>query len=353
MKIAYIVPSIVRSGPIRVVEQLVRGLGAEEEVDLFYLEERNDRPLIDFGDRAQKIRFSQAIDFDRYDIVHSHTIKADAYLWRHRNRIKRAGMISTVHNLAYEDLPMQYGPLKGKLLAEIWRRMLRSFDGVVALTAGALEYYRKAWPDVPFVAYVHNGIDRSDESPRKAERRIEKGHRAIRIGVLASAGGIGERKGVDQVIRALRILPGYELFVAGKETEAMERLKALSRAEGVEKRVHFVGFVDEVPRWIETMDVMAAPSRSEGFSLGLLEIVRAGKALVCSRIPSYLEAFDEREVFFFTPEDIEGLAAALRRAVREGPERAQRAYRRFLREYTSEAMVERYRQLYRRVIDAE
>ena len=353
MKIAYIVPSIIRSGPIRVVEQLINGLAESDEVDLFYLEERDDRPLIDFGNRGKKIDFFERIDFDRYDILHSHTIKADAYLWWHKKHRRNAKIISTLHNLAYEDLPMQYGRLKGNLLANLWGKVLRSFDGVVCLTEEAQKHYAGHWKSVKLIDFVYNGIEKETKKCRGSDQKTVTNRSKKKMGILASAGGVGERKGVDQVIRALPRLPAYDVFVAGKRTKEIEHLVELSRSLGVEKRVHFLGFVAEVACWIEEMDVMVAPSRSEGFSLGLLEIVRSRKPVVCSRISSHREAFDESEVSFFTLEDIDDFVAALRRVESEGPVRVDRAYQRFVREYTTEAMVEKYRRIYRRVSNAE
>ena len=354
MKIAYIVPSIVHSGPIRVVEHLINGLSKNDEVDLFYLEERNDRQLINFGNRAQKIDFFEAIDFDRYDIVHSHTIKADAYLRWHKKHIKRAKVISTVHNLAYEDLPMQYGSFKGKVLAHLWGRVLRSFDGVVCLTAGAVNYYKKRWRGVRILGFVHNGIDANMKKCKDPNKKIISNTPRKKIGVVASAGGVGERKGIDQVIRTLVNLPEFELYVVGKHTETTAKLKNLARAVGVEDRVFFLGFVEDVNCFIESMDLMVAPSRSEGFSLGLLEIVRARKPLICSDIPSYKEAFHTDEVYFFPLENIEKLSMAIRSAASgEGSARVERAYRRFVEEYTVDAMTKRYRTMYRSLIDSE
>ena len=354
MKIAYIVPSIVRSGPIRVVEQLIRGLSNNNEIDLYYLEERHDRQLIDFGKRAKKINFFETIDFDRYDIVHSHTIKADAYLWWHRKRIKRTKVASTVHNLAYEDLPMQYGTLRGKVLADLWGKILRRFDGVICLTAEAVEYYKKRWRGVQILGFVHNGIDVETKKCKISKNKIILNSKRKKIGVIASAGGVSKGKGIDQVIRALVDLPEFELYIAGKNTETTAKLKNQAHSLGVEDRVRFLGFVEDVDCFIESMDVMVSPSRSEGFSLGLLEIVRARKPLVCSEIPSYKEAFNTNEVHFFPLEDIQKLSIALRdAATNEHSARTEKAYLRFLEEYTVDAMAKRYRTMYRSLIDSK
>ena len=353
MKIAYIVPSIVRSGPIQVVEQLVEGLTkSKEDVDLFYLKERVDRQLIDFGGRAKKIDFFEAIDFNRYDIVHSHTIKADAYLWWHRKRIKRAKIVSTVHNLAYEDLPMQYGRMKGRIMADFWGGMLRSFDGVICLTEGAVEYYKKRWRGVHVVGFVYNGIDVDTTDCGDSQREVTREKPKKRIGLLASAGGIGERKGIDQVIRALVNLPEYELHVAGEHTETTARLKNLAHSLGVEDRVRFLGFVKEVDCFIENMDVMVAPSRSEGFGLSVLESAKMKRALILSDIPTFRELFAEDEAFFFRLDDIHGLAEAIRSAAVESG-MIHNAYRRFISEYTTQQMVQKYRNIYREMIDSE
>ena len=353
MRVVYIVPSIVRSGPIRVVEHLVNGLSEKEKVDLFYLEERSDRQLIDFGNHAKKISFFEAIDFDKYDIIHSHTIKADAYLWWHRKRIKHSKIISTVHNLAYEDLSMQYGPLKGKILANFWGKMLQSFDGIVCLTAGAVDYYKKRWRGVNILSYVYNGIDAEAKECIKLNRINVLNSSRKKIGIIASAGGVGERKGIDQVIRALVDLPEFELYVAGKNTETTEKLKSLAYSLYVKDKVHFLGFIEDIDCFIKSMDLMVAPSRSEGFGLGILEIVRANKPLICSDIPTFREVFKEDEVFFFPLEDTKKLSNIIRFvAMSKDSMHINKAYMHFLKDYTVKSMVRKYIEIYKNLINS-
>jgi phosphatidylinositol alpha-1,6-mannosyltransferase len=111
--------------------------------------------------------------------------------------------------------------------------------------------------------------------------------------LILSVGRLMERKGFDQMIRALPLLHRrglkvhYAIIGIGDD---MERLKKLAKAEEVVEWVHFLGHVshEDLPRWYNTCDFFAMPNRdvegdSEGFGLVFLEAASAGKPVIAGR----------------------------------------------------------------------
>ena len=86
MKVAFIVSRLVNLGPVLVVRDLVVGL-KQENIDctVFYFDEEKE---ISMDCDTYRISFFEKIDFDAYDIIHSHGIRPDAYLYWHRFQIK-------------------------------------------------------------------------------------------------------------------------------------------------------------------------------------------------------------------------------------------------------------------------
>ncbi|BDY13171.1 glycosyltransferase family 4 protein [Hydrogenimonas cancrithermarum] len=346
MRIAYVIPSLIRSGPVKVVRQLAHGLAGKHEVEVFYLEDRSDRELLDFSVPTKKISLLQSPDFSGFDIVHSHTIKADLFVALHPNSLKGIKTVTTLHNYAGEDLSFSYGRIKGALLLWLWRWATARHDRLVTLSRHAEAYYRKLWKNRDF-SCVYNGV----ECPTVSEMtsKASRGKR-VRIGIIASAGGISRRKGIDQVIRALVELPGYELHVAGQRTEETKRLEALARDLRVGGRVKFHGYVSDIASFIAGIDLIVVASRSEGFSLALQEAASMKKPAICSDLPLFREIFSDREVRFFELENIESLARAIEGFEKVGTDYAQRAHARYLAEYTPQKMADNYLNIYRELM---
>ncbi|ADV47237.1 glycosyltransferase family 4 protein [Nitratifractor salsuginis] len=342
MRIAFVVPSLIRSGPIKVVHQLAHGLASEHEVVVFYLEERTDREKLDFSVPTKKLSFFSPLDFSNFDIVHSHTIKADLFVAIHRKNFSSTKTVTTLHNYAKEDLLFSYGKVKGGLLLWLWEWATNGYDRIVVLSHHAESYYRKLWQKRDYYC-IYNGVE--CPSPISDKKKIYTEKR-VRIGVIASAGGLNRRKGVDQIIRALTKLPRYELHVAGARTEETRSLEALAETLGVKKRVLFHGYVSDIASFIAEIDFFIVASRSEGFPLALQEIACKGKPLICSDIPLFREIFTEDEVRFFELENIESLVRAIDGYEQVGAGYAQKAHSRYLAEYTPQKMVENYLRIY-------
>ncbi len=347
MKIAYIVPSLIRSGPIKVVHMLIEQLKSNHEIEVFYFKDITDRELLHFNVPTRKIRFGEKIDFDTYDIIHSHTILADAYVWRHAKKIKKAKKIATLHNYAYEDLPYSYGTIKGLAMANAWNLFTVRHDVLVTLSKSARAYYKKRWFNKSLES-VYNGIniDKSYEYIKSEHAGV------IKIGSVASAGGINKRKGIDQVIKALSLLDeNYELYIAGTMNKEARKLMMLAKELGVENRVHFLGYVTDMKAFISDMDMFVVASRSEGFGLSLIEVASFKKMVVCSDIEIFKELFSEEEVGFFKLEDIENLTNTIRLCYKHRQQLSMNAYNRVISNYTAENMAENYLKIYQVAIN--
>jgi glycogen synthase len=103
----------------------------------------------------------------------------------------------------------------------------------------------------------------------------------------------------------------------------------------------------ELAGWMSRAAVFALPARYEPFGLSILEAALAGCALVLGDIPSLREVWGEAALFVH-PDDVEGLAQALRWLMTHPTERecqANRARTRALT-FSPRRMVEAYLELY-------
>jgi glycosyltransferase involved in cell wall biosynthesis len=165
---------------------------------------------------------------------------------------------------------------------------------------------------------------------RPADREPTAGRPRHRLLVL---GRLVERKGIADVVTALRWLPDAELVIAGGPTaEGLDldpvarRLDHLARHLGVRDRVHFVGQLphDRVPELVNDSDVVVSVPWYEPFGMVPIEAMACGRPLVGSAVGGLLDSVVPGETGeLVPPRDPERLAETLRTLLAD-PERRRR-----------------------------
>ena len=107
-----------------------------------------------------------------------------------------------------------------------------------------------------------------------------------------------ERKGIGDVIEALRVLPDTELLIAGgphsanlaQDAEAC-RLQLIAQQLGVSERLHFLGRIErtEVPSLLRSADVVACVPWYEPFGMVALEAMACGIPVVASAVGGLID----------------------------------------------------------------
>jgi glycosyltransferase involved in cell wall biosynthesis len=128
------------------------------------------------------------------------------------------------------------------------------------------------------------------------------------------------RMGIEQLLRAVRILPADDVSVAivggGMLTN---ELRNLGSALGLDGRVTFVGQVpeDELPDWYRAADLFVLPTVAyEGFGMATVEALASGTPVVgtpAGATPELLEPLDPRLVAGGS--DADSLAVAIQGAL--------------------------------------
>jgi glycosyltransferase involved in cell wall biosynthesis len=137
--------------------------------------------------------------------------------------------------------------------------------------------------------------------------------------VLGVVGRLDARKGLDLLLeaasRALHRVPGLELLIVGDGAERL-RLVALASERGLAARVRFVGEHADVRPYLAAFDLFAAPSRSEGSGVTLMEALAAGVPVAGSPIGGIPEVLAEGAAGWLVPLTPEAWTEAIVRAAR-------------------------------------
>lgn len=183
--------------------------------------------------------------------------------------------------------------------------------------------------------------------------------------VLGFIGSFYAYEGLDLLIRAMPALaarhPGARLLLVGGGPED-ERLRAMVAAQGLERLVLFTGRVphDQVERYYSLVDIFAYPRKKMRLTdlvtpLKPLESMAMRRIVVASDVGGHRELIAPDTGYLFAADDVDGLIAALSRAIgdkAQWPQMQERAISFVRAERSWDSVVARYEPVYRRLLTA-
>lgn len=132
---------------------------------------------------------------------------------------------------------------------------------------------------------------------------------------LLALGRLHPNKGFDTLLRALALLPGVHLSLAGTGPEAAS-LARLAAELGVAGRVAFLGWRQDAGALLAACDIFVCPSRHEPLGNVILEAWSAARPVVATAAQGPGALITPEQTGLLTPVDAPGpLAAALGRLV--------------------------------------
>lgn len=211
------------------------------------------------------------------------------------------------------------------------------------------------------IEVVWSGVDaaRLDAAPRKDLREVMGLPPGTPLVGMVAAFGWHKAQEVlvAAVPRLLREVPGAHVALLG-EGECRPRVEAAARALGpAGERVRFLGFRDDVPEVLGSLDLFVMSSVMEGLCTSALDAQAAGVPVVASAVGGLVEAVADGETgILVPPRDPEALGAAMARILRDPAlrKRYSGAGRVRVRErFSVKAMVEGSRSVYGRLLRGE
>jgi glycosyltransferase involved in cell wall biosynthesis len=311
-------------------------------------------------DLTASARYAALVRRESFDVVHTHTRRAD-FVAARGGRRAGAVVVSTQHGQI--NLDRHTLEEKRDMAARFYCFCLRRyFDRHVAVSAEiAAELRNRCRVDGAKVVNIPNGIDAAPFI-RAAGDRLSFRHEigaprwALVATVVASLDSKGHDELLEAVAAAARDGVDLRLVVVG-EGHWGEPL-IIKRAEelGIANRVHVLGFRDDVPRVLAGSDLFVLPTPSEGLSIAIMEAMAAGLPVVATAVGGNPELVEPGITGLLVPAgDAGALAAALREIAgdpRRRREMGRAARSRVVLDYTAEKMADRYAALYEGLLSA-
>ncbi len=245
----------------------------------------------------------------------------------------------------------------GYWLTPLHRRLGRLYARLADVTVANCEPCREAvladeGAAPGSVVVLENGVDLERFAGVAPLRRSND---PVRVGVVANLRPV---KGLDLFVRAAAAVasrtPDVSFTIAGEGPERTA-LEQLGSELGLGERLRLPGVVADVPGFLAQVDVAALCSRSEGMSNALLEYLAAGRAVVATRVGAADRLIEDGvHGLLVPPGDESALAAALGRLVEDAALRVrlgEAARRHVERHYSRQAMVRRFEDFYRRLVE--
>ena len=284
----------------------------------------------------------------RFDVVNTHS-STDAWL-------------IAVASLSLSDAPpmvrtRHVSTAVGKNRATRW--LYQSATRHIVTTGEALrrQLIEQNGFDAARITSVRTGIDlaRFRPMPRTECRRALGLEERPTVGILAT---LRDWKGHDYLLDAWKLLRGrfddWRVLVIGDGPQRA-RLESRVAGEGLAATVRFVGNQEDVPLWLNSLDLFALPSfGDEGVPQGIMQAMACGLAVVSTPVGAIEEAVQRDRTGLIVPaRDARALADALARLMSDGDLRtamgdAGRAYAQA--HFGIDAMLDAMEAVFREVI---
>ena len=303
-------------------------------------------------------RYSELVKREGFDVVHTHTRRAD-FVAALGGRLAGAATVSTQHGQI--NLDRHTLQEKRDLAARFYCFCLRKFfDKHVAVSTEIADELRtRCRVPADKVTHIPNGLEATPFVEAAGERlsfRHEIG--APRWAMVATVVASLDSKGHGDLLAAVAEVAAegvdLRLVVAGEGHWGRPLISKAAADLGIAERVHLLGFRDDVPRILAGSDVFVLPTPSEGLSIAIMEAMAAALPVVTTAVGGNPELVEPGRTGYLVPVgDVAALADALRLLARDPVKRTamgRAARSRVTLEFTVDKMADRYAGLYEELL---
>jgi glycosyltransferase involved in cell wall biosynthesis len=268
-------------------------------------------------------------------------------------RLKKTRSVFTLHDLIFQFDPDSHKPLNIAFLKTMMPRFLKAADAIIAVSEcskrDAINLYGIT---ANKIHVIYEGVDPKFmpiTDPDRLSRVRAKYHLPDRF--ILHVGTIEPRKNLPLLFEVAAQTQEH-VVVAGKLGWLTDPILAKVKELGVEDRVTFTGFVedDDLPALISAANVLAMPSKYEGFGLPILEAMACGTPVVASNAASLPEVGGDA-VLYAWPDDVRSWISLLTLALDDAELRGALRERglRQAAKFRWETMAQRTLQVYHEV----
>jgi glycosyltransferase involved in cell wall biosynthesis len=224
----------------------------------------------------------------------------------------------------------------------------RHADYWVGISKGICDHLIQGGMPADRVFYIPNFADETPVEPLPRDSFETPSDRPL----ILAAGRLHENKGFDILLQALTKVPDATLWLAGSGPEE-QPLKQQCHELGLDNRVRFLGWRNDVTTLMKTADLFVCPSRHEGLGSIVMESWAHECPIIATNSQGPGELIDSGETGVITPVDKpEPLAEAIRELLdnpAEAGRLAHNASQHYWQNFSESVIVGQYLDLYQSI----
>ena len=350
-KVLCVINTYKKNGPSKVIKSLVMCKNKDFEISILTLFTDNDEEEINnlkkFKCKYYSLNLSSKknvvsnymklkdfINKSDFDIIHTHGIIPDFFLCIMKIDAKK---VTTIHNNLYEDYKSGYG-LKSYIMIPIHMWAFKRMERCVCCSKNVYEVLKYKLNNTCF---VRNGIalEKSKKLVDRKSLNIKDTDR-----VFLYVGMLSARK---NILNLLELFEKYHkkseiLLVLGDGELKKECLKYESN------NIRILGFKNNPADYMNIADVYISASKSEGFSISVIEALQNRCYLFLSDIPAHEECFEISNEYYigetFNNENFNKKLEKLRRKIKK--ESTEKLFEVQQKYFSNKVMVKGYINVY-------
>jgi len=246
-------------------------------------------------------------------------------------------------------------PLKKNYFSR--RKYRKKVDAIIAISEGVKNVLVEGGVNPNLITVIPSGIDFSPfEEARSRDylrREFSFADDDFLVGIVAA---LSDHKGHKYLIQATKILkehsPKIKLIIVGEGPLQME-LNRQARESNVEDIVFFLGFREDVPRILASLDLFVLSSYLEGLGSSILDAMASRLPVVATKTGGIPEIVTHGETgLLVPPRNPESLARAILKLYNDralASRFGQKGYGVVHQKFSAEAMAKKVVQLYERI----
>ncbi|MBD3842756.1 MAG: glycosyltransferase family 4 protein [Campylobacterales bacterium] len=253
-------------------------------------------------------KLAQIIDANKIDIVHTHWTK-DLFV------AVLAKKISTCKPHIVQTRNMTMTRFKDDMYH---RWLYKNISLMLPVTYQVKEQLERFIPQAvrPKIEVLYMGSDKpellSEDEALELKKTLGFQESSFNVGMV---GRINEAKGQHLLIKAVDLLVKKGLhvsvyFVGHPMRESyLEVLKSDIKSRGIEKNIHFLGFMKNPHHFYQVCDTVVLASKRETFGLVLIEAMQVGTPVIGSNSGGVVEIIDDEQTgLLFENQNAQSLA---------------------------------------------
>lgn len=210
----------------------------------------------------------------------------------------------TVHDISFAFFPEVYPEPLVTYLNKVVPRSVKKATHILADSQATKNDLVHVWQvDPTKITVLYSGVDDRFQPVRDAQK-ITAVRQKYNLGdapYLLSVGTVQPRKNYQMLIRAFAPVAQeqpHNLVISGGKGWLYDEMIAEIERQGLNGRVHFIGFVDDddLPTLYSDADLFVMPSLYEGFGIPILEAMGCGVAVLSSNASSLPEVVGDTAV---------------------------------------------------------